>query len=68
MFFIPALALLAELVVDPPGDGPPKGSLPTGRAIMPDLSAADPAAEDFSPDLTEPDFFTDPAFTDSAFL
>ena len=64
--FIPAMRSLAELVVDPPGDGPSKGSLPTGRAIIPALCAADPDADDFL-DLTEADF-ADPLcfFTPSA--
>ena len=59
---------LAELVVDPPGDGPSKGSLPSGRAIMPDLCAADPAADDFSPELMEPGFFTASSFIDGTLV
>ena len=47
-------SLLAELVVEPPMDGPSYDSFPTGNAIMPNLCAADPAADDFLPDLTEP--------------
>ena len=65
---ISACRLRAELVVEPPMDGPSYGSFPTGNAIMPIPCAADPAAYDFLLDLTEPGFFTDPAFTDSALV
>ena len=65
---ISARRLLAELVVEPPKDGPSYGSFPTGNAINPAPCAADPATDDFLTDLTESGFFTDPAFTDSALV
>ena len=65
---ISACRLRAELVVEPPMDGPSYASFPTGHAINPAPCAADLAADDFLPDLTEPGFFTDPAFTDSALV
>ena len=57
---IPARRLLAELVDEPPTDGPSYGSFPTGNAIMPDRCEADPPIDlaDFT-DLTDSlSFFT----------
>ena len=44
---ISACRLRAELVVEPPMDGPSYGSFPTGNAINPAPCAAEPAADDF---------------------
>ena len=56
---ISPLRLLAELVDDPPKDGPSYGSFPTGSAIIPDRCEADPAL-DFI-DLTDSFFFFTPS-------
>ena len=54
--------LLAELVDEPPTDGPSYGSFPTGNAIMPDRCEADPPLDltDFN-DLTDSLFFFTPS-------
>ena len=59
---IPALRRLAELVDEPPTDGPSYGSFPTGNAIMPDRCEADPPLDlaDFT-DLTDSLFFFTPS-------
>ena len=52
--------LLTELFVEPPTDGPPYGSFPTGNAIMPDLCEDDPTLDlaDFADLADSLSFFT----------
>ena len=56
---ISSLRLLAELVDEPPKDGPSYGSFPTGNAIIPDRCEADPALDLM--DFTDSLFFFTPS-------
>ena len=59
---IPSRRLLAELVDEPPNDGPSYGSFPTGNAIMPDRCEAEPAPDPGFIDFTDFTVFTDSLF------